>query len=313
MTMHYLSFCIFFVLYLSTHPFLLTSPRRIFHSQPRTLFSTSSTNNENKKDPYDSFSLMDKILFSRFARSVHAEIGNDEVDIAQNYEELIRQISSMTYYFPADMVQEKGKNMLTKLFPSFLLPQYKILFSAPFPRFSAWMNAWVTHYATNWLMGNSTIFDLPLTLNGNVEEKLILKEQGLKIERCRFLESSGCISTCIGTCKIPTQRFFEEEMGLPVTLKPNVIDLSCIFEFGVKPLPLKMDRDLMDARCEDFASGILSFDESQNPMCKRTRNDANSSRGRSDNDGSVSGKSVRSDLKSPSPCLGGVENIEHDH
>mgnify|MGYP001377944807 CR=1 FL=1 len=187
---------------------------------------------------------MDKILFSRFARSVHAEIGNDEVDIAQNYEELIRQISSMTYYFPADMVQEKGKNMLTKLFPSFLLPQYKILFSAPFPRFSAWMNAWVTHYATNWLMGNSTIFDLPLTLNGDVEEKLILKEQGLKIERCRFLESSGCISTCIGTCKIPTQRFFEEEMGLPVTLKPNVTDLSCIFEFGIKPLPLKMDRDL---------------------------------------------------------------------
>ena len=63
---------------------------------------------------------MDKILFSRFARSVHAEIGNDEVDIAQNYEELIRQISSMTYYFPADMVQEKGGGKKIK--------QYEVIF-----------------------------------------------------------------------------------------------------------------------------------------------------------------------------------------
>ena len=190
--------------------------------------STSSLN-DVKEDPYHSFSLIDKILFSRFARSVHTEIGNNEVAVAGTYEELIRQISTMPKMFPATTVQNKGKNMLTNLFPSWLLPQYRVMFSTPFPRFSAWMNAWVTHFATNWLMGNSTIFDLSLNEN-EYEEQLTLKEQGLKIERCRFLETCGCISTCISTCKIPTQRFFQEEMGLPgPSFLSNLVNTTYIY------------------------------------------------------------------------------------
>jgi len=50
-------------------------------------------------------------------------------------------------------------------------------------------------------MGNSSVIDLELS------DGLILKEQGLKIEKCRFLETSGCLSTCVNACKIPTQRF----------------------------------------------------------------------------------------------------------
>ena len=32
--------------------------------------------------------------------------------------------------------------------------------------------------------------------------------------------------------KVPTQRFFLEEMGLPVALRPNMTDYSCRFEVG---------------------------------------------------------------------------------
>lgn len=32
----------------------------------------------------------------------------------------------------------------------------------------------------------------------------------LLVEKCLFLEQSGCIQTCIHACKIPTQRFFLE-------------------------------------------------------------------------------------------------------
>jgi len=66
-------------------------------------------------------------------------------------------------------------------------------------------------------------------------------QQGLLIEKCRFLETSGCLSTCIHACKIPTQRFFSEDMGLSVTLTPNVTDLSCRFEFNRVPEPLETD------------------------------------------------------------------------
>ena len=50
------------------------------------------------------------------------------------------------------------------------------------------------------------------------------KSQGLLVEKCRFLETAGCAKTCLHACKIPTQRFFLEEMGLPVTLLPNMTD-----------------------------------------------------------------------------------------
>jgi hypothetical protein len=84
-------------------------------------------------------------------------------------------------------------------------------------------------------MGNSTIYDLEFP------DGTIGKEQGLLVEKCRFFEEAGCVRTCIHACKIPTQRFFLEEMGLPVTLRPNISDYSCRFEFGVKPLPIELD------------------------------------------------------------------------
>lgn len=49
-------------------------------------------------------------------------------------------------------------------------------------------------------------------------------------------------------CKIPTQTFFLENMGLDVTLSPNVTDLSCKFSFGLKPEPLE-ESELFSAPC----------------------------------------------------------------
>lgn len=42
--------------------------------------------------------------------------------------------------------------------------------------------------------------------------------------RCRYLEESGCASVCLNSCKFPTQRFFMEDMGLPLTMTPNYDD-----------------------------------------------------------------------------------------
>ena len=66
------------------------------------------------------------------------------------------------------------------------------------------------------------IYDLELS------DGTMALQQGLLVEKCRFLESSGCVQTCLHACKVPTQRFFLEEMGLPVTLRPNMTDLRYI-------------------------------------------------------------------------------------
>lgn len=41
--------------------------------------------------------------------------------------------------------------------------------------------------------------------------------------------------------KRPTEGFFAERLGLPLTMDPNFEDLSCEMSFGVKPPPLEED------------------------------------------------------------------------
>ena len=53
--------------------------------------------------------------------------------------------------------------------------------------------------------------------------------------RCRYLEETGCASVCLNSCKVPTQEFFEKDMGLPLTMAPNYEDFSCQFSFGMAP------------------------------------------------------------------------------
>ena len=61
------------------------------------------------------------------------------------------------------------------------------------------------------------------------------KSQGLLVKRCRFLEESGCASVCVNSCKIPTQNFFMQDMGLPLTMEPNYETFECQFSFGKTP------------------------------------------------------------------------------
>lgn len=199
-----------------------------------TLGETSSV-----QDPYETFTPFERLLFRRFADSVSAEL-NDGSPSAADYKELMASINRMTNTRPLTQVNQQGKSMLVRLFPSWLLPLYKVLIQGPLPRFSALMNCFVTKWTTNWLMGPSEVYDLDERLpDGTVS--VVAPSSGLLIEKCRFLESTGCVKTCLHACKVPTQSFFMEEMGLPVTLSPNMSDLSCRFQFGVVPVDLRDD------------------------------------------------------------------------
>ena len=37
----------------------------------------------------------------------------------------------------------------------------------------------------------------------------------------RYLENSGCVGMCVNMCKLPTQEFFTNEFGLPLTMNPS--------------------------------------------------------------------------------------------
>ena len=57
-------------------------------------------------------------------------------------------------------------------------------------------------------------------------------KQGVLVKRCKVLEQSGCVSVCKNVCKIPTETFFTDVVGLPVTLVPNYETLECQFCYG---------------------------------------------------------------------------------
>jgi len=61
------------------------------------------------------------------------------------------------------------------------------------------------------------------------------------VTRCRVLEEAGCAAICLNGCKVPTERMFAEEFGLPVTLRPNFQTKECRFVFGAAPPPLPHD------------------------------------------------------------------------
>jgi hypothetical protein len=108
------------------------------------------------------------------------------------------------------LLTEAAMRVLNSLFPGWLPPAFATVFSGPLPRFAAWINAVVTVLVTQWLMGPSR-----MASDGSAT---------VEIERCRYLEESGCVGTCMNSCKRATEGFFIESMGLPVYIEPNFDD-----------------------------------------------------------------------------------------
>jgi hypothetical protein len=69
------------------------------------------------------------------------------------------------------------------------------------------------------------------------------------IERCRFLEASGCKSMCVGLCKTPSEAYFES-IGLPLSFTPNFTTGGCEMVWGRTPT----DQDLADEDLSCFAA-----------------------------------------------------------
>jgi len=108
--------------------------------------------------------------------------------------------------------------------------------------------AFVTPLLLPWLVGDAEVNDVPEEYAdeesgapanafeaffepGKKSQKSGYK-QGVLVKRCRVLEESGCVSVCKNVCKIPTETFFTEKVGLPVTLIPNYETLECQFCYG---------------------------------------------------------------------------------
>jgi hypothetical protein len=97
------------------------------------------------------------------------------------------------------------------------------------------LNAWFAARMFGWLVGPCEVTEAEIDLpDGTIRSQ----PSAVQIKKCRYLADSGCVGMCVNMCKVPTQEFFTEKFGIPLTMKPNFEDLSCQMIFGqIPPLP----------------------------------------------------------------------------
>ncbi|XP_022145266.1 beta-carotene isomerase D27, chloroplastic isoform X1 [Momordica charantia] len=121
--------------------------------------------------------------------------------------------------------QQVVRQVLLSMLPPGAPAQFRKLF--PPTKWACEFNASITVPFFQWLVGPSEVVE--------VEVDGIKQRSGVHIKKCRYLENSGCVGMCVNMCKIPTQDFFTNEFGLPLTMNPNFEDMSCEMIYGQVP------------------------------------------------------------------------------
>jgi hypothetical protein len=100
------------------------------------------------------------------------------------------------------------------------------------------LNAWFASQLFEWLVGPCEVAEAEVNLaDGTVRSQ----PSAVYIKKCRYLADSGCVGMCVNMCKVPTQTFFTEKFGIPLTLTPDFEDLSCKMIFGQIPAAPEVD------------------------------------------------------------------------
>ncbi|KAG2451712.1 hypothetical protein HYH02_003492 [Chlamydomonas schloesseri] len=129
------------------------------------------------------------------------------------------------------------RDVLNSLMPKEAPPVFRALF--PPTKFSAEFNALIASVSFFWLVGASELKEEDVVVGPDGEKRR--QRSVVHIKKCRYLEASGCVGMCVNMCKVPTQTYFTEEFGLPLTMNPNFEDLSCDMIFGQMPPPTHLD------------------------------------------------------------------------
>lgn len=139
------------------------------------------------------------------------------------------------------MVSDTLKSLMTPVLPPF----YRIFMSGIVPKlgtdydgkqlgpwfYAPFLTSIVTPTFFGFLVG-------PSRPNRRIDGQL----GGLVVEKCKFLQESGCKGLCLHQCKLPAQQFFKEELGLALTVSPNFETQECQWSFGLEPLPPDEDQ-----------------------------------------------------------------------
>ncbi len=114
------------------------------------------------------------------------------------------------------------------------------------------LNAWFAAQMFEWLVGPCEVESAEVDDGqGGVRSQ----SSAVQIQECRYLKESQCVGMCVNMCKLPTQTFFTEKFGIPLTMTPNFEDLSCTMVFGQQPASLKQDAAFSEPCLSECSTG----------------------------------------------------------
>lgn len=122
------------------------------------------------------------------------------------------------------------------------------------PKWAAELSSYFMSFGFfSWLVGPSERFDIPLVIGPSNDTQIW--KSGTKLPKCRYLDVVGCKTACLHLCKVPTEKLFNEDIGLPMYMKPNFTDNSCELFFGIAP-PARDDDPAFKESCDGFCRTI---------------------------------------------------------
>ncbi|MGD1863954.1 MAG: DUF4033 domain-containing protein [Phormidesmis sp.] len=152
--------------------------------------------------------------------------------------------------------------VLQSLVPAPVLWMIRTVFSPT--RLVCVLNAWFAAQMFEWLVGPCTVEEAQVT---GVDGVMRSQPSAVHIEKCRYLEDSQCVGMCVNMCKLPTQTFFTEKFGIPLTMTPDFDDFSCQMVFGNVPPKASEDEALQQPCLQQCSAGNATT-----PSCHKLAN-----------------------------------------
>ncbi|EOA36173.1 hypothetical protein CARUB_v10010025mg [Capsella rubella] len=165
-----------------------------------------------------------------------------------DYDRLVDTATRVASNFDTKQQHELVLSSLEKALPAVISSSIKMLF--PPSKLSRELFALFTTISFAWLVGPSEVMETEI--NGRKEKSVVF------IEKCRFLEQSNCVGMCTHICKIPSQIFIKNSLGMPIYMEPDFNDLSCKMMFGREP-PEIQDDPVMKQPCFEFCKSNKSY------------------------------------------------------
>ncbi|KAI9180643.1 hypothetical protein LWI28_006882 [Acer negundo] len=166
----------------------------------------------------------DRIAINHLSQSVQAATGLR--NSKSGYESLVEAATAVSRNSNTNQQRELVIQALDKAFPTPILSLMRRML--PQSKFTREFFAAFTTVFFVWLMGPCQVKE-SAEINGKAEKNVV------HIKKCRFLEETNCIGMCTNLCKMPSQTFIKNTLGMPVNMVPNFDDMSCEMIFGQEP------------------------------------------------------------------------------